>query len=423
MPAAETASSLFTPLSLGNLKLSGRVVKTATAETRADENGFVTDDLLDFYEPIASAGTPMIITGNLYVIRTGKSTYRQPGADAADKIPGLKRLADMVHSHGSTLFGQLNHCGRQVLPQTTGLKNAVSASGVTDLLLGTKPQPMSGQEIKDSIAAFGRSAAICREAGFDGVQIHAGHGYLISQFLTPYTNRRHDEYGGSPLRRMRFLREVYRSIRAQAGDDYPVIMKINGSDYLPGRRGLSNENLVEIARIMEADGLNGVEITVGHYESGGPMIRGTFGGFFKGMKDEGLAHKLPALRRVGVRYFWPPMALMFDTLWPPKEGFNLSYAQNFKKKLSIPVICVGGFNTRQKMEQAIDSGRCDAISVARAMIADPYLYRHLKDGSKGPVCNFCNGCIARAGSMPVDCYEPIIRKEKDRMMEQLKNAA
>ncbi|MEW5736757.1 MAG: NADH:flavin oxidoreductase [Thermodesulfobacteriota bacterium] len=416
-------SVLFTPLSLGSLTLAGRVVKTATAETRASEDGFVSDDLMDFYEPIAAAGTPMIITGNLYVIQSGKSTFRQPGADAADKVPGLARLASMVHGYGGTIFGQLNHCGRQVLPETMGLKNAVSASGVTDLLLGTRPKPMAGHEIQEVIRAFGRSALICREAGFDGVQIHAGHGYLISQFLTPYTNRRTDEYGGSFSRRMRFLREVYKSVRQHAGEDYPVIMKINGTDYLPGRRGLTNEHLVEIARIMAEEGLNGVEITVGHYESGGPMIRGTFGKFFKGMKEEGMADKLPPLRRVGVRYFWPPMALMFDTLWPPKEGFNLSYAENFKKRLNIPVICVGGFNTREKMEQAINTGRCDAVSVARAMIADPFLVSHLRENTKGPVCNYCNGCIARAGRMPVDCYEPAIRKEKDQMLANRQNAA
>ncbi|MFH1887496.1 MAG: NADH:flavin oxidoreductase [Pseudomonadota bacterium] len=422
MPAAARStkpeeSILFTPLSIGSLTVGGRVFKTATAETRATDDGFVSDEFIEFYEPMARAGTPLIITGNLYVIETGKSTYRQPGADNEDKIPGLKRLADALHAHGTAVFGQLNHCGRQVLPKTMGLDRAVSASGVRELMLGTLPRPMTEAEIAETVEAFGRSAAICKAAGFDGVQIHAGHGYLISQFLTPYTNRRTDAWGGTFVKRLRLLLEVYQSVRRHAGADYPVIMKLNGTDFLPGRPGLKNRDLVEVARIMEREGLDGLEVTVGHYESGGPMIRGTFSEFFKGMNKEGLGHKLPWLQRTGAKYAWPAMALAFGALWPPKEGFNLQYAENFKKALSIPVICVGGFQTREAMEQAILSGRCDAVSVARSMIADPYLVRHLMQGVSGPACNFCNGCIARAGRMPVDCYEKEVRREKDAMME------
>ncbi len=409
-------SILFTPLALGTLTVAGRVFKTATAETRATEDGFVSDDLIEFYEPMARAGTPLIITGNLYVIETGKSTFRQPGADREDKIPGLKRLADALHAHGTAVFGQLNHCGRQVLPRTMGLDQAVSASGVRELMLGTVPRPMTQAEIRETAEAFGRSAAICRRAGFDGVQIHAGHGYLLSQFLTPYTNRRTDAWGGGFVKRMRLLLEVYHSVRRHAGEDYPVIMKLNGTDFLPGRPGLKNADLVEVARIMEGEGMNGLEVTVGHYESGGPMIRGRFTEFFKGMNKEGLGHKLPWLQRTGARYAWPAMALAFGALWPPREGFNLEYAENFRKRLSIPVICVGGFQTRQAMESAILAGRCDAVSVARSMIADPYLYRHLREDVSGPRCNFCNGCIARAGRMPVDCYEKDVRRVKDEMM-------
>ncbi len=415
METTQNPQVLFSPIKIGNLAVDGRVFKTATAETRATKDGFVSDEVIEFYQPIAQAGTPLIITGNLYISRKGQSTFRQIGADNPDKIPGLKQLADMVHQHGGKIFGQLNHCGRQVLPHTLGIE-ALSASGVPDKALGTRPRPMQASEVSQTAKDYGAAAAICREAGFDGVQIHAGHGYLICQFLTPYTNRRTDAYGGSFVKRLRFLLEVYSQVRRQAGEDFPVIAKINGSDWLPGRKGLSNRELVEIARILEQEGLNGLEVTVGHYESGGPMIRGSFAPFFKGLTKEGLVDSLPWLRKTGIKMAWPAMALFCNTLWPAKQGFNLSYADNFKKRLSIPVICVGGFQTKDAMSRAISQGRCDAVSVARAMIADPWLYRHLKENTSGPVCNFCNGCIARAGSLPVDCYDPRIRKQKDAML-------
>jgi 2,4-dienoyl-CoA reductase-like NADH-dependent reductase (Old Yellow Enzyme family) len=409
-------SVLFTPFKIGRLEVPGRVCKTATSETRASEDGFVTDELLDFYEPIARAGTPMIITGNLYVTAEGKSTYRMCGADGKDKVPGLKRLSSLVHGHGGVLFGQINHCGRQVFAEAMGLSSAVSASDVREKVMGTKPRPMSVREIRETVEAFAVSAECCMEAGFDGVQIHAGHGYLINQFLSPYTNRRRDEYGGSFGNRMRFLLEVYRAVRERVGGDYPLIVKIGGSDALPGRAALTTAELVETARILEEEGLDGVEVTVGHYESGFPMIRGTFGDFFKGLMDEGIGWQLSPVRRFGVTAFRPFLSFFFDRVWPHSEGFNTRYSYEFKKTLTIPVICVGGFLTRDVAENAVKTGQCDAVSVGRAMIADPYLYRHFIDNTKGPECTFCNGCIARAGRLPVDCYDTEVRKEKDLML-------
>lgn len=399
----QSSSILAQPLIIGKLTANGRVFKTATSETRATEDGFVSDELLGFYKPIAQAGTPLIITGNLYVTEEGKSTYRMCGADHVDKIEGLSQWAELVHSQGGLLFGQINHCGRQVMAKAMGLDSAVSASGVGEKVMGVKPRPLTRQEIKQAVEAYVHSAEICEQAGFDGVQIHAGHGYLINQFLTPYTNRRDDQYGGSFVKRMRLLLEIYWGIRERT--NLTVIMKINGADYLPGRQGLSTAQLTEVARILQDEGLDAVEVTVGHYESGFPMIRGNFGPFFKGLMEEGIGDQLPWLRRFGVTWLHHPLAFIFDRIWPAQEGFNLHYAREFKKKLRIPVICVGGFLTREHMEQAIDGGACDAVSVGRAMIADPYLFRNVLNGGSGPKCSFCNACIARAGRLPVDCYD------------------
>lgn len=408
---------LFSPIAIGSLELPGRLFKTATAETRASEDGFVTQDVIDFYLPIAKGGTPLIITGNIYISEQGKSAPHQLGADDDEKIPGLARLVEAVHAQGSRIFAQLNHCGRQVVPDFVGATDVVSASGVKDLLTGTRPREMSVDDIHRIVEQFAAAARRCQRAGFDGVQMHSANGYLLSQFLTPYTNRRRDYYGGSLERRTRFGREVYRAIRERVGPDFPVIIKMNGADALPLRDGLKTTELVEVALIMEAEGVDAVEISVGHYESGFPMVRGTFDRCLRNMLDGSMAH-LPPWRRTLMRWFRPMITLASNLLWKGREGFNLEYAREFKRRLGIPVICVGGFRTRAAMEEALGGGLCDAVSAGRPFIADPYLYRHLRENRPGPRCVDCNACVGHLGAQPVDCYHPAVRAEKDAMLAQ-----
>lgn len=169
--------------------------------------------------------------------------------------------------------------------------------------------------------------------------------YLVSQFLTPYTNRRTDQYGGSIQNRVRILREIYHAIRDRVGDDFPIIIKLNGSDYLPLRPGLKTKTLVDIACMMEQEGIDAVEVSVGHYESGFPVVRGRFGRCLRAMVQGSVRH-LPFFRRIFFTLLWPLIAFVFDFIWKPYEGCNLGYARQFKAALSIPVICVGGFLTR-----------------------------------------------------------------------------
>ena len=406
---------LFKPLSIGKLSIPGRVIKSATSETRADKDGFATQAHIDFYLPIAKGGTPLIITGNIYVSFDGKSTPMQMSLDDDNKIPALARLVDAVHAHGAKIFAQLSHSGREVVPAFAGLSEAVSASAVTDLSTGTRPRALTVPEIERVVERWSEAAARCQTAGFDGIQIHAGHGYLISQFLTPYTNRRTDEYGGSLENRVKFLRDIYRAIRMRVGADFPVIMKLNGSDYLPLRAGLKTPELVEVAKIMEGEGLDAVEVSVGHYESGFPVVRGTFGRCLRNMV-QGSVRYAPNPRRLLLTVFWPLFAFVCNLIWRPYEGYNLRYAREFKKALSIPVLCVGGFLTRAGMEAAITQGLCDAVSVGRGFIADPLLYRHLREGTPGPRCMDCNACLGHIGMQPVDCYHPDVRAAKDAML-------
>lgn len=414
---AETAkrSVLFDPLDIGGMTIPGRIIKTATTETMSTADGFVTDELVAFYELYAEAGTPLIITGNFYTQRSGRVYNRMPGADHDDKIAGMKRMADIAHRHGSKICAQLSHAGRQVF-QPAAADDPVSASAVSDKFSGIKPREMSIDEIRSFVDGFARAAERCRRAGFDAIQIHAAQGYLLSQFLTPYTNRRRDAYGGSFENRLRILLDILRAVRERVGEGFPILIKLNGDDALPLRKGLKTPALVEIARVLEDHGVDAVEISVGHYESGFPTVRGNFNLFFDTLLNEGVAQEYPPGKQRSMRLSKGILAALSNRLWPHSEGFNLGYAEQFKRALKIPVICVGGFSEPEAMAAAIDTGQCDAVSIARAMIADPYLVRHIRRQEAGPQCQFCSACLAHIGARPLDCSHPEVRTERAVML-------
>ncbi len=407
--------SPFDSVKLGSLEIPGRVFKTATSETSADADGFVTDRLILFYERMARGGTPMMVTGNLYAGPLGKSTKNMTGIDADEKIPGLRRLTDRVHDLGSLICCQVSHCGRQVVSSVMGFE-PVSASAVREPTMGTMPREITRAEIAVVVEEFAAAAARAVEAGFDGIQIHGGHGYLISQFLTPHTNRRTDEYGGSFENRTRLLTEILRAIREAIGPTFPILLKMNGADELAGRKGLGTEELVRVGRLSQDEGVDAIEVSVGHYESGFRMCAGSFEGFYSDFLKYGSGKDMTRPRRATLGLLHPLLDRMSGWMWPPREGFNLDYARQFKAALDIPVISVGGFQTKEAIQAALDSGYVDAVSCGRQFIADPFFYRHLRQEDSGPTCDFCNRCLARTGYEPVDCFNPQVRAAKEEML-------
>lgn len=266
--------------------------------------------------------------------------------------------------------------------------------------------------------SFVAASARAREAGFDGVQIHAAHGYLLSQFLTPHTNRRTDAYGRSLEGRARLLLEVLGGIRARHGDDYPVLVKMNGTDDLPLRRGATTDELLQVARWLQDAGVDAIEVSRGHYESWPGMVQGNYRGFLTTSVTAGAGIHSPRARKLAIRAVAPVLERVAGRLRPPREGFNLPFAERFTDALDIPVIAVGGFHTRAGMESAVTSGQVSAVSAARAFIADPYLYRNTvgEPVPDRPVCGYCNGCIARFSGSRIDCYSHEIRARRDVML-------
>jgi 2,4-dienoyl-CoA reductase-like NADH-dependent reductase (Old Yellow Enzyme family) len=398
----------FSELQIGRMLVRGRVFKSATSETRATVDGKVSDLLLHFYEPIFAAGTPLVVTGAMYVHASGKAAGFQLAADDDTCIAGMTRLTELARRYDVRIIAQLNHAGRQLVPHTLGLNEALSASSVYDWSLGTKPRELSASEIDGIVESFAAAAVRCQQAGFDGVQLQAAHGYLISQFLTPHTNRRSDDFAakreGSP-----FLFAVYDAVRAAVRPDFPILLKLNGEDALLLGAERPTADLVEVAYAMQERGVDAIEVSVGHYVSLMPGFRGHFNAYLHDFLREGLGAKLPWLQRSAMTLSRPLMSAFMNWCWPAQEGFNAHLAAQFKQRLAIPVICVGGFHSLDAINNAIANGSCDAVSIGRAMIADPSLYRHLRIGTSGPKCNYCNRCLARAGTQPIDCYNDAVR--------------
>jgi 2,4-dienoyl-CoA reductase-like NADH-dependent reductase (Old Yellow Enzyme family) len=281
----------------------------------------------------------------------------------------------------------------------------------------TKPHAMTLAEIDRTVEEFAAAAKRAQDAGFDGVQVHISHGYLLNEFITPHTNRRTDQYGGSFENRLRLPREVIRAVRARVGPDYPLLIKLNGADLLMVKGGLDTPELVLIAKALVAEGVDAIEVSCAHYESGFPMLRGRFDGFVKSQMSYGQGVFLPKWRRSLTSVLDGPLARYANRRWPAQEGFNLDAARQFKAALSVPIISVGGFNTPEGMRRALESGGADAVSIARAMIADPFMVKHLRENTTGPRCDYCNQCPARGGYSGLTCFNPALQVQRMTMLK------
>jgi 2,4-dienoyl-CoA reductase-like NADH-dependent reductase (Old Yellow Enzyme family) len=353
---------LLEPFSFSGLTLRNRIVRSATYEKRANEDGFVTDSLIGLYEALAEGGSGLIITGNALVHPSGRSMPNMLCVHSDIYLPGLRELTGAVHEEGGLIAVQLNHGGRQCPALLLGGEPALAPSAVYDPAGGLTPRAMTDPEIWMVIEAFAEAAARAQAAGFDALQLHAAHGFLISGFLSPHTNRRDDYWGGDEERRFHFPEEVYRAVRKAVGD-FPVLVKINCDDLLPG--GITPPESAKVARRLEGMGLDAVEISGGMRES--PV----------------------KTARPGV-----------DS--PEKEAYFRDAGRLFKEALRIPVILTGGMRTRAVMEGVLQAGEADLIGMSRPLIRQPDLPKRLAEEEKA-ACLSCNGCMDFSGGDAVAC--------------------
>ena len=346
-------SMLFEPIEINGMKVLNRFVRSATNDRGTDGAGRVTDPLVEVYAKLAAGGIGLIITGHAYVTLNGKASPTMLGVDSDDLVPGLKRLADAVHRYDSKIVLQLSHAGRQTAAATIG-ETPVAPSAVYNPITKETPRAFTGEEIEALIAAYGAAAGRAVAAGFDGVQIHSAHGYLGSQFISPYTNRRTDRWGGTLANRMRFLREVLRCIRQVVGDHYPVLIKLNSEDLLEG--GLTVAEATEIAGVLSREGIDAIEISGGMAES--PI------GFAR-----------------------------TDIIEEDDEAYFLPNARNIKAVTSVPLILVGGLRSQHLLERLLQNGDADMVALSRPFIREPDLVNRWKQGDRKKAdCISCNGC-------------------------------
>ena len=378
------SSPIFTPVTIGPVTLRNRVIRSAAFENMAYGNS-PTKDLYDYHVAVARGGVGMTTLAYASVNRSGLSFDGQLWM-REEIVPGLKKITDDVHAAGAKCSIQLGHCGNMTHRATCGCMPVGASSGF-NLYSPTFVRGMKVAEIDALVEDFGKAVNLAREAGFDCVEIHAGHGYLISQFLSPYTNHRHDEYGGSLDNRMRLMRRVITKVMEAAGDDMGVIVKMNMHDGF--RRGMQEAECLEVARELERLGVHAIVLSAG-FVSKAPMevMRGA-------MPLKTMTHYMD------MRKFWwlRAMVRLFGRIMVPtvpySEGYFLEDAKKFRAAVKLPLIYVGGLVSRAKMEEVLAAG-FQGLQVARALVRDTDFVKKLRSGEidRSP-CGHSNYCIGR----------------------------
>lgn len=354
---------IFEPYALKGLKLPNRVMRSATCEGMADARGLVTGPLTDLLARLSAGGVGLIVTGHCYVRRDGKATWGMTGIDTDDCLPGLQKLAAAVHAAGpAKIVPQLNHAGRQV-PDSLNPAGTVAPSAVAQPNIGAVPRALAAEEVEALIDAYVRAAVRARAAGFDGVELHGAHGYLISQFLSPLVNRRQDAYGGTLENRARFLERIVKGIRQQAGEDFLLMIKLGYRDQ--DAAGLTPEDGLQVARWLARWGIDAIEL------SGGVGVHNT-------------------RRKINK---------------PEEEAFFLPETAHFQAALPVPVISVGGYRSKKIMEKVIEDRRAAMIALCRPLIREPDLIPQFASGRKERAdCISCSQCLVALGrNQPVKC--------------------
>jgi 2,4-dienoyl-CoA reductase-like NADH-dependent reductase (Old Yellow Enzyme family) len=372
--------SFLAPGRIGTLALKNRLVRAPTSETMATAEGMATEALVTLYRTLAAGGAGLLITGHIFVEPDGQYEPRQVGLHSDDCVAPLRRVTQAVHDAGGLIFAELAHAGSQsTLPNVTPFSPSVIPNAIHD----RAPVEMTGGDISRIIRAFGNAARRAKDAGFDGIHIHAGNGYLISQFNSPLTNRRTDEWGGDAQRRGHFLTQIYLAIRDAVGAQMPVTVRYGVVD--AGHGGLSVEEGVQRAAALADLGLAAVEPTynvmTSYKENIRPYVGNTIGQAFSD--------------------------LFFQQLFAARspEAYYRSLARAIKLKTALPVILVGGIRTTQIMDEVIRSGDADFLSMARPFIREPDLPLKLAAGRRGRVaCVSCNLCFKHEGLDPLRCW-------------------
>jgi 2,4-dienoyl-CoA reductase-like NADH-dependent reductase (Old Yellow Enzyme family) len=377
MAAPVEAPDPFAAAKLGPLTLRNRIIKAATFEGMTPEH-VVSDRLIEFHRRVARGGVGMTTVAYCAVSPEGCGTPNEMilGREA---VPGLRRLADAVHAEGAAVAAQIGHAG--AVAAATG-RRGLSPSATWSPMAMRRTRAATEDDLQRIVADFGRAAAVVAEGGFDAVEVHLGHGYLPSEFLSPRLNRRTDRWGGSIENRARLAREVVRAVREAVGARLAVTAKLNMADGVPG--GLWLDQSVPAARLLEADGcLDAIELTGGSSLEN-PMY------LFRG---EPPIREMAAAMPAAVGWLFRLFGKRFLPEYPFEEAYFLPYARQFRSALRMPLVLLGGVTRRRTIERAMQEG-FEFVAMGRALLREPDLIDRLRRGETGEsLCVHCNKCM------------------------------
>jgi len=348
--------SLFDTTTINGMILNNRFVRSATYEGMANDDLTVSQRLIDFIVSLTNGGVGLIITSLATVTKDGQNVPRQLGIHTDDHIPGLTRMTRAVHDVGGKIMIQIAHGGAQGNPELTGElmgPSAISAIGGE----GAACRAMTIADIHRIVEAFGKAGRRAKQAGFDGVQLHGAHGFLLSEFLSPFFNKRTDAYGGSLENRARIVIDAYQHIRDAVGATYPVTIKLNSEDFLEG--GLTVEEMVRVASWLETEGIDAIEL------SGGTSWALRMGN--------------PNASYIRVEH---------------TDLYYRAAARRYKDAICVPLMLVGGIRSYDVAKQLVEDGLTDYIALCRPLIREPDLVNRWKAGDTRPsACVSDNACI------------------------------
>lgn len=364
-------NKVFTPYKIGNIEIPNRLVVSAMVTNFADIDGKVNKRFIKYHEEKAKGGWGLIIPENYAIVHRGKSYPNIPGLWEDEQIESHREFTDIIHKYKSKVVAQIFHAGRQTHPGFIGGLSTVSASAIACPAMQQPTVALSNAEVYELIEAFGDAAVRAKTAGYDGVEVHGAHGYLIAQFLSPYSNKRSDEFGGPLHNRVRFVCEIIKNIKKKAGNDYPVLFRISADELVDG--GLTIEDAVTIAVILEDIGIDAIHISAGTYQASVGIVPPSF-----------VAH-----------------------------GWLTDYAAKVKKVVKIPVITVGRINDIYIAEAMLKSDKADFISMARASLTDPNMPIKAANDQHDDILR-CIGCVQGCpySGNPMRCLvNPLIGRE------------
>lgn len=387
-------STLFTPGKIGPITLRNRTIRSAAFEGMCPGNA-PSEQLLKYHQSVAAGGIGMTTIAYSAVQQSGLSFPRQLWLKK-ENIEGLRKVTDAIHKEGAAASIQIGHCGNMSHRNICGC-TPISASTGFNLYSPTFVRGMRKDEIEETAKSFGEGVNLAREAGFDAIELHAGHGYLISQFLSPSTNHRKDEFGGSLQNRMRFMEMSMDHVMKAAKNDIGVLVKMNMRDCC--RNGMELDESIEVGKILEKCGAHALVLSSG-FVSSAPMdvMRGAMP--FKTMTHYMEGWMMPLLVKLGGRFMVPTR--------PFKEAYFLEDALKFREALNMPLCYIGGLISREKIDEVLDKG-FEFVAMARALVNEPgFVNRMMADEKARSACDHSNYCIGRMYTIDMACHKCLL---------------